>query len=75
MMKLNFYHWVIKSFLGHDAPAGALAYDMSRDIYFPKENSYDDIYDYLVYQREASQEFIDIFKSLWTVYCRVMAYA
>ena len=32
-----FHRWVVKCFLGHDDPAGDLAYDMARDDFFPEE--------------------------------------
>ena len=63
-----FHRWVVKCFLGHDDPAGDLAYDMARDDFFPEDDNYDAVYDYLVYQRETSQECIDVFKAVWKMY-------
>ena len=44
-----FHRCVVKCFLGHDDPAGDLAYDMARDDFFPEDDNYDAVYDYLVY--------------------------
>lgn len=64
----GFYLWIIKNFLGMDNRFGDLAYDMARDDFFPEDDNYDAVYDYLVYQREASQECIDVFKAVWKMY-------
>lgn len=71
----GFYLWIIKNFLGMDNRFGDLAHDMAIDDRFPEEDSYDAIYDYLVYQCDACQCCINVFKESWAMYRKESAYA
>ena len=64
----GFYLWIVKNFLGMDNRFGDLAHDIAIDDRFPEEDSYDAIYDYLVYQCGACQCCIDVFRAVWKMY-------
>ena len=71
----NMFRNFMKKYIGDVSAKGKLAEDISRDKYFPRnETSRSEMWhtvikDYLVYDNEACESCIDAFEECWEEYC------
>ena len=65
----------MKKYIGDVSAKGKLAEDVLRDRYFPRnETSRSEMWhkvikDYLVYDNEAAEDFVEAFEECWEEYC------
>ena len=65
---MNYFDYMMHKHLNGNDRFADLAKDMNVDCRFPKTDDYDEIYEYLVYERGACTGCVDVFKESYEMY-------
>lgn len=65
---MNFKEWALARYLGKDTPRGDFAGDVARANDTPEEDNKEKWISYLIYERHACHEAVDVFKRMWADY-------